>query len=268
MCNNLNMPALLNSLLQIGIFVGLVYLVGFLISLINKAFYSLAGATPAVIYGTGFIGTPIHELSHAFFCLVFGHKINEIKLFQIGDEDGTLGYVNHSYNKRNIYHQIGNFFIGTAPILVGTVFLMLMMWLITPTTFGNINGNIDAFVKGGLTFNNIFQALWGCIVSFFKGVTDWRWWLYIILVLFVAIHMNLSKADLDGSYIAIPFIVVIIFIVNFIVWAIPGAYDGFLSVMSKAEAYVIVTLFMSLVFSIVSLVPAAIIYFIRRGIHR
>ena len=69
---------------------------------------------------TAVIGTPIHELSHAVACLIFGHKINEIKLFTLNG-NGSLGYVSHSYNPRSIYHQIGGFFIAIAPFITALV---------------------------------------------------------------------------------------------------------------------------------------------------
>ena len=96
---------LTNTLEQLLSFVGIVYLVGFIISILNRAFYSLVGNTRATVYATGFIGTPIHEISHALMCILFGHRIVEMKLFQIDSDDGTLGYVKHTSNPRNIYQQ-------------------------------------------------------------------------------------------------------------------------------------------------------------------
>ena len=118
-------------LMQLIFTVGIIVLFGLIVAMLNKMFYrNLASFGMAPCYITGFIGTPIHELSHALFCLIFGHKIHEIKLFQIGG-DGTLGYVNHSYNPKNIYHKIGNFFIGVAPIIgVSLAFYLLNLWLV------------------------------------------------------------------------------------------------------------------------------------------
>ena len=104
-----------NILLQILVFIVGVYVIGYVISLVNRFFYRLVGNSCGVCYATGVIGTPIHELGHAAMCLVFLHKIVDIKLFQIGDQDGTLGYVSHTYNRKNIWCVIGNYFIGVAP---------------------------------------------------------------------------------------------------------------------------------------------------------
>lgn len=255
------LDVLLNTLIQFGIFVGAVFGVGFIISLINRLFYSLAGTSKAVVYGTGIIGTPIHELSHALFCLVFFHKIEEIKLFQISDEDGTLGYVNHSYNNKNIYQLIGNFFIGVAPILVGTVFLIGMLFLISPNTFSSITGTLSS----SMIYSDIFPTLGEVIKAFFSGYTDWKWWLYLILVILVAIHMNLSTADLKGTVIALPFIAIVLIIVNYAIYFInKGAYQSFLNVMMTGEVYLILVLSMSLMFSILTLVLGVIIYIPRK----
>ena len=108
----------LSFVLQVVFTVGLIFLFGWLISLCNRRFYANFGKFGrAVCYITGIVGTPVHELSHAFFCVLFGHHITEMRLFRISD-DGTLGYVNHSYDRKNLYQQTGNFFIGVAPIVV------------------------------------------------------------------------------------------------------------------------------------------------------
>ena len=66
-------------------------------------------------------GVAVHELGHALFCIIFRHKIEDMKLFS-PEEDGTLGYVSHTYNTKSIYQRIGNFFIGTGPFSITQTF--------------------------------------------------------------------------------------------------------------------------------------------------
>ena len=119
-------------------------------------------------------GVMIHEIGHAVFCLIFRHKIVEMKLFS-PEEDGTLGYVNHSYNPKSFYQRIGNFFIGTGPIWFGVAVLCLISWLLLPNEM-----QISDFFS--LNF-------WG----------RWQSYIWLYLVLTIASHITLSPPDLAGS---------------------------------------------------------------------
>ena len=119
-------------------------------------------------------GVMLHEIGHAVFCLIFRHKIVEMKLFS-PEEDGTLGYVNHSYNPNSFYQRIGNFFIGTGPIWFGVAVLCLISWLLLP---------------------NEMQ------ISDFFSLNFWRRWqsyIWLYLALTIASHITLSPPDLAGS---------------------------------------------------------------------
>ena len=119
-------------------------------------------------------GVMIHEIGHAVFCLIFRHKIVEMKLFS-PEEDGTLGYVNHSYNPNSFYQRIGNFFIGTGPIWFGVAVLSLISWLLLPNEM-----QISDFFS--LNF-------WG----------RWQSYIWLYLALTISSHITLSPPDLAGS---------------------------------------------------------------------
>ena len=264
---------LMNFLEQLISFVGFVFLVGFVISLLNRAFYSLTGTKRWVVYATGFIGTPIHELSHAAMCIVFGHKINEIKLFQIGSEDGTLGYVTHSSNPKNIYHRIGQYFIGVAPIFIGSVVLYFAMMYFLPETHNEINltfSKLNASASGFAWFENFGDAFVGVMQSILDEFpTSILGWVFIILSMCIALHMNLSRADLKGAVGAVPLLAIVLLAVNFILgFASKSLYADFLGVMASAGIFVALMLSLSLILSLfcvaVALAPRAVLSIVKR----
>ena len=258
---------ILNILVQLLYFIGVIVAVGFIIALLNRLFYKVVNYNRMVCYATGFLGTPIHELGHALFCVIFLHKINEIKLFQIDESSGTLGYVNHSYNPKNIYHLIGNYFIGIAPILCGTVVIYLATRFMLPTTYTEIASYVDTFVTqqgNGLSwsiFANIFVVLGKMVVSVFSAISQGiLWWVYILLVFCISLHMNLSGADIKGSLKGLPFVVLLIVIPNLILgfaWA--SGYRSFVHFMNVAGSFLMSTLLLSLIFSAITVAIGAIV---------
>ena len=69
-------------------------------------------------YFVAWLGTPVHELGHALFCLIFFHRIETIKFFEPDPVTGTLGYVTHTWSRKNPWQVLGNFFIGVGPVLL------------------------------------------------------------------------------------------------------------------------------------------------------
>lgn len=264
---------LINTLLQICIFIVAVYAVGYIISLINRLFYKSINGNRFVCYATGFIGTPIHELSHAFMCLVFLHKINEIKLFQT-DESGVLGYVNHSYNRRNPYKVAGNYFIGVAPIVVGAVVLYVLMMLLLPDAYAATRSGFETLAlvvrqkKYSYLLSAVFQMVWGVIKGVILGSpADWKWWVFIVLCLCISLHMNLSGADVKGSITALPIIIVFFFAINLILGFTP-IYGGFLTAATSVGCTLTGFLLLSAIFALFILVIGLIVWAIRKGIAK
>lgn len=216
-----------NLLLQLLFTVGLVAVCGLVIWLLNKVFYKLIGDYGKIAYIlTGSIGTPVHEAGHAIFCVLFGHKVVEMKLYQPNSKDGVLGYVSHTYNKKNVYHQIGNFFIGLGPIILGSGVLLLLMFLLVPDLLGELSDtmnllallNLDLFSFS--TIGYIFEILWEIVTTFFStaSLTDPLWWLFMIPACSIALHMSLSASDIKGSAIGFIFIVSALLITNIILY--------------------------------------------------
>ena len=263
------MELLLNYLYQVIFTVGIIVIFGLIIALCRRGFCRLIGYNgPRILLATGIVGTPIHELSHALFCLIFGHKIVEMKLYQPGSDDGTLGYVSHTFNPRNIYHQIGNFFIGVGPILGGSGVLLLLMWGLTPELFGGVLetlGGLEPFADFS-SVGEYMGALWEVVVQIFAGenLADWRWWIFIVLAFMIASHMELSTADIKGSVKGLLILLGIILVMDLILFLISvDVLATVTSAMASFALYVVGFLFLSGVFALAMLFIALIIRGIR-----
>ena len=220
-------------LIQIISTVGVIAVFGLIIALLRRGFCALAPKNGSrILLFTGIVGTPIHELSHALMCLVFGHKITEIKLYEPNSMDGTLGHVSHSYNRKNIYHQIGNFFIGTAPVIFGGAVILLLMWLLAPESFDTVTGEVEALSlagTAGVSVSEVLSYVGGAIAALFsaENLSSWQGWLFILLAVMISSHMEMSGADIKNSSTGLAFIAILMLPVDGILFLVsPAALEA------------------------------------------
>lgn len=201
---------------------------------------------------TGWVGTPAHELGHAIFCVLFRHKIVEMKLYNPDPTDGTLGYVAHSYNPNSRFQKIGNFFIGIGPILFGALVLYAMLYFLMPELhrfFSHIeqqSANMVQDVRSG-SWLGIWEALRNATTTILAAIfnaehlTNWRFWVFLYLSFCVASHMELSPPDIKGAKSGLITLVLTLLIFNLIVMSIEAlgfhSYAGSYWQYVKLETY-------------------------------
>ena len=224
--------ATLASLVQIGIFLvpGLV-----LTLVVNYASTILQRRALATIgrgwyLGLfGWLGTIIHELGHALFCVIFRHKITDMKLFAPDPETGTLGYVQHTYETSSLYQLAGNFFIGIGPILLGTALIYLCLYLLlglNPFRFVTNTVLPVPIIYSWGTLTSLLQNLWtsltALVTSIFSGhaYSTWQLYVYIYLTFTIGSSIILSPSDFKGAFKGLSIILAVIFVFNLAtVWA-------------------------------------------------
>lgn len=211
---------LLDALLDTGLvllffasFLLVAMLLQFITVLITKQGYEIVGVRPWLIISCP--GVAVHELGHALFCIIFFHKITEIKLFTLSHGD-TLGYVSHSYNPDSFYQNLGNFFIGIGPIILGVT---LLSWLTTDLIHTPFTLNFDSSYTS--IWDLISHALMAALTMLGEVFTldfflQWEALLWFVALILIGSNITLSKPDIEGASEGASFIVTIFLLYNLV----------------------------------------------------
>lgn len=191
--------------IQLGVLLGPSFIFGFVMQFVGERLMrnSYHNMGRAGLFLTA-PGTALHELSHAGFALLFGHKVLEVKLFEITPEH--LGYIRHSFNPNSLFQKIGNFFVGTGPVWGCTlaIFVLSLIFLdsekietiFTPYGADTLSWNslvryiTDAFLGGWKLFANLFSV---------ETLKNPLLWPYLYLTFVAGTGFRLSPPDLQGA---------------------------------------------------------------------
>ncbi len=191
--------------------VGIFVLCGTVVSLCNTAFRRLGG-TPIARF-LSILGTPIHELGHLIWCLIFAHRVEGVCLWQPSGRDGVSGYVEHTYNRKNPYQVIGNLFIGVGPMFSGLLAVMLTVRLVFPSVYvGYITSSLGSATLWA-SLGAGFRALGGIFSSFSGGTRIILEILALMFTVSVCMHMTLSKSDIKSCFKSLPIYLALVLIV-------------------------------------------------------
>jgi hypothetical protein len=250
-----------------SLFLG-IFIFGLLIQFISQmSFKSLANTFgPGGTYVVAWLGTPVHEFGHALFCLIFNHRIAEMKIFSTDKDSGTLGYVYHKWNPKNPYHVIGNFFIGIGPMILGCGVLFGLFYFLLPGSSAVWSGIMADFkaiesTTAIVSYLTIFRDSMLSIIQLiftWSNLSTWQFWVFLYLSICVASNIRLSWADFKGSLSAIGCVILPFFILNLILMLFGRASDTFYPYTASALGIIYSLLILALILALMGFV---IIYF-------
>ena len=254
------MNVLILSVTEIVYLLGILITVGFLLgwieSVSNRWAYQALGK-PGILL-TSCIGTPIHESGHALMCLLFGHKINSIKFFDMNPQDSTLGYVNHSFNKHNLYQVIGNLFISLGPIFSGTAAILFFMYMLEPNTFNALEKYV---VTAPVDSNNIVDFIkWSghsIMIVYIEILNSGNtgspsFWLFLLLAICTASHIALSKEDINNAITGLVVTLFVVVLINIGATLCGIGTLKYVLEVAKYNIYLVSVLSVSIAFSLVT----------------
>ena len=198
------------------------------------------------VYLVAWLGTPIHELGHVLFCILFLHRIETIKLFEPDPVTGTLGYVTHTWNKRNPWQVLGNFFIGIGPVLLGCAALLGLFYFLIPDgseiwgSLVTIAGQIDGSYSFTDYINVFGESAFSMINAIFsaENLRHWQFWVFLYLAICVSSNVRLSWDDLKLTLRGLGCIVLPFLLLNLIAMLVGSASDEFFPISASSMGIV------------------------------
>jgi hypothetical protein len=265
------LEALKISSLELISLVGPLLVIGALLGIMeHKAnWYVFAALGNKGILATAWLGTPVHELGHALMCLIFGHKIIDLKLLIFNRADGTLGYVSHSYDPKSVYQTAGNFFIGIAPIISGLGALFLGLYFLLPHSFQVFEVSLQANVLAKPSELALIKGLANSSLvlsqSLFttSNLFNPEFWIFLLIAISISSHMALSWADIKGATQGLVMLYIVLFMITLL-----GNYLGvnaysYISQVDRCNAYLLSFSVLALICSILTLGLSFIIYHLK-----
>lgn len=193
---------------------------------------------------TAAIGTPIHELSHAIFHALSGHKIHEINFFSPNPKNNSLGYVRYSYNPKYPHHQIGRTLAGIAPLFGGIACCYgIIRWLMPE------GAQLIHFIDQFLNTSTIGQTSSLTPLIEFLGrayslLTETEWHIENILktaissylIIAISLHMTPSATDLKACLPGL-----LILLIGALCWyyLLPISFSNFSELLQYYSIYLI-----------------------------
>ncbi|MDP4084756.1 MAG: hypothetical protein Q8934_09100 [Bacillota bacterium] len=198
---------LLLSFIELLYLVGIFIVVGFLLGFLEKHSntFLVRAFGPRGVLLTAWIGTPIHEIGHLIQCFIWGHRVTRVKLLQLNNPYGELGFVEHQYNVNSVYQRIGNFFIGLGPIFSGIGTLILGMYLFLPQSYATFKNEIHQHVSFEKLDIHVLKTIGMSVIVIAKSLftldnlINPSFWIFLVVAISISSHIALSKADIQSS---------------------------------------------------------------------
>lgn len=244
------------------------FILHYLHKFVESNAYALLGRNVYLGFFGGF-GTMIHEIGHAIMCIIFGHQIVEMELFNLDPENGALGYVRHSYNQDSIWANIGNFFIGIGPIILGSLvvyfaasflvsksfFTPLENLHISIANFSSLDAVTALFINSKKTFLLLADKMFTL-----ENLWNWKFWLFIYILFVVGSSMNLSWADIEGASYGFGAIFTLFIFISIITLVFAGRLNtNWLISITRKYSFIYAIMLLSIFLNAVLLGPLALL---------
>jgi hypothetical protein len=212
-----------NSFVQFWALFGIFFLGGALLTYLSRWTNNALRQFVFPNFGTyafGFIGIPVHEFSHAFFCKLFLHEVKKVKWFDAKAKGGSHGSVEHHYNPWNLYHRMGHVFIGLGPAILGPVLLAILFYILVPSGRSLFSATLPVSLDHSVPMvAELLRAMINRVT-----LTQPKFYFFLYLAICISSQIELSPEDLKQVATGIIPLLFVLLLVNILAWAMGGGW--------------------------------------------
>lgn len=250
----------------LGLTLGVMVVCGLVAWFARQIFMYLVGnSATAIFYASSVVGTPVHELGHALMCIPFAHRITDMKLLMPPSRHSrTLGYVEHSHNRKNPWAVFGDLFISFGPIFSGVGVMILVLTLCFPLQWNAYLDTSRTLVESGVSMQESLSSVFSLLFSLFDGVktNTVPAVIGILIILSVSQHITLSFADLRGCATALLMYTGIVAVFAGVTMLF-GWQGGIVNALMKVNLPLLSIFCIAIAFSLVWIIIALLVYLLR-----
>lgn len=176
---------------------------GLLVYVCNKAFCALVGAGwgRPILLAWHTVLTPFREFAHLVAAMITLHHIGDFCLLNLHDPEGELGFVEHSYNRRNPIAVFGNFLFAILPAALGLVLSMLVIFVCFRGAFSGFSQSVAMLVETEAEVGEYVRLAFGFLPAMFRDATTSLLGksIGVLLLTLLSLGVYVSLEDLMGG---------------------------------------------------------------------
>ena len=169
----------------------------------NKTFCALVGTGwgRPILLGLHAFLTPIREFAHLVAAMITFHRIGDFCLLNLHDPEGELGFVEHSYNRRNPIAVFGNFLFAILPAALGLALSLVVVLVCFRGAFSVFSTEVAALIEAEAGFGEYARLALGFLPAIFRDATTSLLAKAVgtVLLLLLSLGVYVSVDDLMGG---------------------------------------------------------------------
>jgi len=168
-----------------------------------RAFCSLVGVGRGrpILFFLHVMLTPIREFAHLVACIISFHRVGDFCLLNPYDPEGEIGFVEHSYNRKNPVAVFGNYLFAVLPAALGLFLSAVVVLVCFRGAFGELSREVAALVEAGASFGDYASLALSFLTLMFRDATSSVFAKIVgcLLLLLISLGVYVSLDDLYSA---------------------------------------------------------------------